>query len=167
MSVLLITCCLLLQPPGKTDTAKTEQLKPKPTLNQLLAKLRDLSSEQQAELKKLNTEYAALIAELEAERDSKLAAVLNKNQKEQVARLLAEELDQYRVVLTAKFNRPGQLFKPMKDILGLDQLMARQRLDAAPGKPVAENLPKAKAEALVKALAAAGAKAIMEKQEGR
>ncbi|MBL8822954.1 MAG: hypothetical protein JNJ77_10235 [Planctomycetia bacterium] len=167
MSVLLITCCLLLQSPGKTDTAKTEQPKPKPTLNQLLAKLRDLSSEQQAELKKLNTEYAALIAELEAERDSKLAAVLNKNQKEQIARLLAEELDQYRVVLTAKFNRPGQLFKPMKDILGLDQLMARQRLDVALGKPVAENLPKAKAEALVKAFTAAGAKVIMEKQEGR
>jgi len=167
MSVLLITCCLLLQPPGKTEAAKTEQPKPKPTLNQLLAKLRDLSSEQQAELKKLNTEYATMIAELEAERDSKLAAVLNKNQKEQIARLLAEELDQYRVVLTAKFNRPGQLFKPMKDILGLDQLMARQRLDVAPGKPVAENLPKAKAEALVKALTAAGAKVIMEKQEGR
>lgn len=163
----LLLSCLFLQPPGKTDFAKTEPPKLKPTLNQLLVKLKDLSTEQQAELKKLNDEYATMIAELEAERDSKLAAVLNKNQKEEIARLLAEELDRYRVFLSAKFNRTGQLFKPMKDILGLEPGVTRQRLEGAPGKPLAENLTRTKAEALVKALNAAGAKAVMEKHEGR
>ena len=45
--------------------------------------------EQQAELKKLQNEYAAMIAELEAERDSKLALVLTKEQRETMAKLWA------------------------------------------------------------------------------
>ena len=163
MSTLMLACCLMVQPPSKTDQAKPVDTKP--SITRLLPKLTDLRPEQQAELKKLNEEYAAMIRELETERDSKLAAVLTKEQRETLARLLAEELDRYRVKLNARFNRPNALFKPMKDILGMDPPAARSRLDGAPDKPIAENLPKAKADALVKAFNAVGAKAVMEKQE--
>jgi len=166
VTVLVLCVCLFLQPPGKGDAPKTEPpAATKPNMAKLLPMLKDLKPEQQAELKKLQNEYAAMIAELEAERDSKLALVLTKEQRETMARLLAEEMDRYRVVLKAKFGRPGAMFKPMKDILGLDPNEAKARIDRGPDKPVAENLPKAKADALVKAFTAAGAKAAMEKQE--
>lgn len=161
---LMLTCCLVFQPPGKTDQSKNEP-PAKPSITRLIPKLKDLKPEQQAELKKLNDEYTAMITELENERDGKLAAVLTKDQREMLARLLAEELDRYRVVLKAKFNKPAALFKPMKEILGLEPNEAKSRIDKTPDKPVAENLPKAKAEALVKAFTAAGAKVGLEKQE--
>lgn len=155
----LLLLCFISQPP------KAEPAPAKPSISRLLPKLKDLQPEQQAEIKKLSAEYAALIAELEAERESKLAAVLTREQREALAKLLAEEVDRYRVVLTAKFNKAGSVFKPMKEILGLDAGAAKARLDQAPEKPIAENLPKVKADALLKALNAAGAKAMLEKQE--
>lgn len=163
---LMLTCCLVIQPPGKGEAVKGEPpATEKPSISKLLPKLKDLTPEQQAELKKLNDEYAVMIRELETERDSKLAAVLSKEQRESLARLLAEELDRYRVMLRAKFNRPAALFKPMKDILGLDSGVAKARIDQTPDKPVAEQLTKAKADALVKAFTALGAKAVVEKHE--
>ena len=51
--------------------------------------------------------------------------------------------------------------------LSLEPGEAMRRLTAAPHNPVAENLTRGKAEALVKALNAAGAKAVMEKQEAK
>jgi len=166
MIMLTLFVSLLLQPPGKTEQSKGEPPAPtKPNLAKLLPMLKDLKPEQQADLKKLQDEYAAMIADLEAERDSKLALVLTKEQRETMARLWAEELDRYRVVFKAKFNRPNALFKPMKDILGIEPNEARARIDKTPDKPVAENLPKAKADALVKAFTAAGAKVALEKQE--
>lgn len=162
MTLILLT--VISQPPGKTDSAKNEQPPVKPSISRLLPKLKDLKPEQQTELKKLNDEYAAMIAELEAERDSKLSAVLTKEQREALARLLADEVDRYRVVLRAKFNRPAALFKPMKDILGLDPQAAKLRVDKTPDQPLAEKLPRDKAEALVKALTAAGAKATLERE---
>ena len=163
---LMLTCCLVFQPPGKGEATKVEPpVVVKPSISKLLPKLKDLKPEQQAELKKLNDEYAAMIAELETERDGKLAAVLSKEQREMLARLLAEELDRYRVVFKAKFNKPGALFKPMKEILGLDPNEAKARIDRGMEKPIAEDLPKAKAEALVKAFTGAGAKVGLEKQE--
>ncbi len=165
---LWLVLSLFLQPPSKGD-AKTEPPKSeapaKPSMSKLLPKLKDLKPEQQAELKKLSTEYAAMIAELETERDSKLAAVLTKDQRDELARLLAEEVDRFRVVLRAKFNRPQQLFKPMKDVLGMDIPTAKARVDQTPNKPLAEDLTKAKADALLKAITALGVKAVIEKQE--
>lgn len=166
MSILVVCACLILQPPGKGDGAKSEPpVVEKPSISKMLPKLKDLKPEQQAELKKLNDEYSAMIRELETERDGKLAAVLTKEQREMLAKLLAEELDRYRVMLRAKFNRPNTLFKPMKDILGLEAGAAKARIDQTPDKPVAEQLTKAKADALVKAFTALGAKAVVEKHE--
>lgn len=160
MPYLLLACLLLVQPPAQSEPPVA-----KPSLARLLPRLKDVKPEQQAEIKKLSAEYAAMIAELEAERESKLAAVLTREQREALSKLLAEEVDRYRVVLSVKFNRVGNVFKPMKEILGLDAAAAKARFDQAPAKPVADNLPKAKAEALLKALNAAGAKAMIEKQE--
>jgi ribosomal protein L7/L12 len=160
----LFLCTLLTQPPGKTAPAKSEPPPAKPSISRLLPQLKDLKQEQQAELKKLNDEYAAMIAELEAERDSKLSAVLTKDQRETLARLLADEIDRYRVVLRVRMPRPQALFKPMKDVLGLDPQAAKLRVDKTPDQPLAEHLPRAKAEALVKALSAAGAKATLERE---
>lgn len=166
MTTLVVCMCLFIQPPGKSDAPKAEPSSAtKPNVSKLLPMLKDLKPEQQAELKKLQDEYAAMIAELEAERDSKLALVLTKEQRETMARLWAEELDRYRVVLKAKFPRPAALFKPMKEILGLDPNEAKARIDRGLDNPIAENLPKAKANALVKAFTAAGAKVGLEKQE--
>lgn len=166
MLVWVISCCLLLQPPGKGDVPKGQPpVATKPSVAKFLPMLKDLKPEQQAELKKLQAEYAAMIAELEAERDSKLSLVLTREQRETMAKLFAEEMDRYRVVLKAKFGKPGALFKPMKDILGLDPNEAKARIDRGMENPIAENLPKAKADALVKAFTAAGAKVGLEKQE--
>jgi ribosomal protein L7/L12 len=166
VNVLVLCACLFLQPPGKGEAPKAEPpVATKPNMAKLLPMLKDLKPEQQAELKKLQNEYAAMIAELEAERDSKLALVLTKEQRETMAKLWAEELDRYRVVLKVKFGKPGALFKPMKEILGLDPNEAKARIDRGPDKPVAENLTKAKADALVKAFTAAGAKVALEKEE--
>jgi ribosomal protein L7/L12 len=162
----VIACCLLLQPPAKGDAAKGQPpVTTKPSVAKYLPMLKDLKPEQQVELKKLQAEYAAMIAELEAERDSKLSLVLTREQRETMAKLFAEEMDRYRVVLKAKFGKPGALFKPMKDILGLDPNEAKARIDRGMENPIAENLPKAKADALVKAFTAAGAKVGLEKQE--
>lgn len=160
----LLLCTLLTQPPGKTAPAKSDPPASKPSISRLLPQLKDLKPEQQAELKKLNDEYAAMIAELEAERDSKLSAVLTKDQRDALARLLADEIDRYRVLLRVKARNPASLFKPMKDVLGLDQQAIKLRVDKAPDQPLAENLPRAKAEALVKALTAAGAKVTLERE---
>lgn len=166
MNVLVVCVCLFIQPPAKADAPKGQPpVATKPSVAKFLPMLKDLKPEQQAELKKLQTEYAAMIAELEAERDSKLSLVLTREQRETMARLFAEELDRYRVVLKAKFSKPGALFKPMKDILGLDPNEAKARIDRGMENPIAENLPKAKADALVKAFTAAGAKVGLEKQE--
>jgi ribosomal protein L7/L12 len=166
VNVLVLCACLFLQPPTKSDSSKEQPPgNAKPNVSKLLPMLKDLKPEQQAELKKLQDEYAAMIAELEAERDSKLALVLTKEQREKIARLWAEELDRYRVVLKAKFGKPGALFKPMKEILGLDPNEAKARIDRGMENPIAENLTKAKADALVKAFTAAGAKVGLEKQE--
>ncbi|MFT3880820.1 MAG: ribosomal protein L7/L12 [Gemmatales bacterium] len=163
----IVTCIFLfIQPPSKGDAPKGQPpVATKPSVAKFLPMLKDLKPEQQAELKKLQTEYAAMIAELEAERDSKLSLVLTREQRETMAKLFAEELDRYRVVLKAKFGKPGALFKPMKDILGLDPNEAKARIDRGMENPIAENLPKAKADALVKAFTAAGAKVGLEKQE--
>jgi len=166
VNVLVVCACLFLQPPSKGDAAKKQPpVVAKPSLAKFLPMLKDLKPEQQTELKKLQDEYAAMIAELEAERDSKLSLVLTKEQRETVARLFAEELDRYRVVLKAKFPRPAALFKPMKEILGVDPNEAKARIDRGMENPIAENLTKAKADALVKAFTAAGAKVGLEKQE--
>ena len=83
MNVLVLCACLFLQPPGKGEAPKAEPpVTTKPNMAKLLPMLKDLKPEQQAELKKLQNEYAAMIAELEAERDSKLALVLTKEQRE-------------------------------------------------------------------------------------
>lgn len=167
MSLLLVVC-LLLQPPGKNETKSgppKSEPPARPSITKLLPRLKDLKPEQQAEMKKLNDEYAAMIADLETERDSKLAAVLTKDQRDDLARLLAEEIDRYRVVIRVRFNRPQQLFKPMKDILGMEVVAARDRINQTPAKPLAEDLPKAKADALLKAITAMGVKAVIEKQE--
>lgn len=167
MHDLVVCVLLLIQPPGKGEPAKSEPPKvTKPNILKLLPLLKDLKPEQQAELKKLQTEYAAMIAELETERDSKLALVLTKEQREAMARLWAEEIDRYRLVLKARFNRPQAVFKAMKEFAGMEANEARVRIDRGLEKPVAENLPKAKADALVKAFTAAGAKVVLEKQEG-
>lgn len=166
MNVLVVFACLIIQPPGKGEQSKGQPpVVTKPSVAKFLPMLKDLKPEQQAELKKLQTEYAAMIAELEAERDSKLSLVLTREQRETMAKLFAEELDRYRVVLKAKFGKPGALFKPMKEILGLDPNEAKARIDRGMENPIAENLPKAKADALVKAFTAAGAKVGLEKQE--
>jgi len=158
---------LFIQPPGgKGETSKGQPpVVAKPSVSKFLPMLKELKPEQQSELKKLQTEYAAMIAELEAERDSKLSLVLTREQRETMAKLFAEELDRYRVVLKAKFPRPAAMFKPMKEILGLDPNEAKARIDRGMENPIAENLPKAKADALVKAFTAAGAKVGLEKQE--
>jgi ribosomal protein L7/L12 len=161
-SVLLI---LGLSLPIKQDAAKTDS--PRPSVARLWPKLKDLQVEQKEQLKKITEDYAAQIAELEAERDQRLAALLSKPQREELAAMVAEEVDRYRVVLKAKFNRPGPAAPKVREILGLESGEALKRLNAAPEKPVAENLPRAKADALVKALNAAGAKAVMEKQEAK
>ncbi len=162
---LLCWTIFLIQPPGKTDQSKSPSAEPaRPSIGRLWPKLKDATPEQIAQLKKIMEEYAQQIAELEAERDGKLAAVLSKAQRETLAALAAEEVDRYRVVLKARFNRPAQVAKPFKDILGLDLPEVRSRLEGAPGKPVAENLIKSKADALTRALNAAGASATAEKQ---
>jgi ribosomal protein L7/L12 len=160
----LLLCTLLTQPPGKTAPVKSDPPASKPSISRLLPQLKDLKPEQEAELKKLNDEYAAMIAELEAERDSKLTAVLTKDQRETLAKLLADEIDRYRVMLRVKPRNPASLLKPMRDVLGLDPQAIRTRVDKSPDQPVAENLTRAKAEALVKALNAAGAKAMLERE---
>jgi ribosomal protein L7/L12 len=163
-----LSLLLLLQPPGKKENSPPPTSEPvRPSIAKLWPKLTDLKAEQTDQLKKIMADYAAQIAEIEAERDSKLAAILSTAQREALAAIAAEAVDRYRVVLQAKFNRPGQLFKPFKEILGLDPNETSARLDAAPNKPVAENLSKAKADALVKTLNAAGAKAVAEKQEDK
>lgn len=166
MTAIVICICLFIQPPGKGDAPKGQPpVASKPSVAKFLPMLKDLKPEQQSELKKLQAEYAAMIAELEAERDSKLSLVLTREQRETMAKLFAEELDRYRVVLKAKFGKPGTMFKPMKDILGLDPNEAKARIDRGMEHPIAENLTKAKADALVKAFTAAGAKVGLEKQE--
>lgn len=164
MGSLLIAVFLVQQPPAKGETPKTPS-PARPSVARLWPRLKDLQAEQKELLKKISDEYAAQIAELEAERDQRMASVLSKTQREELAALAAEEVDRYRVVLRAKFNRPGQMVKPMRDILGVDQPEAMKRINLAPEKPLAENLPRTKGEALVKALVAAGAKADLEKQE--
>jgi ribosomal protein L7/L12 len=159
MLTLILLTFIQPQEPPKAEA--------KPSIVRILPKLKDLKPEQQAELKKLSEEYAALIADLEKERDSKLAAVLSKEQRDEVARLVAEEMDRYRVVLREKMRRPQDLFKAMKDVLNLDPPAAKQRIDQTPAKPLAEDLTKAKADALLKAITAAKAKAVIEKQEDK
>jgi ribosomal protein L7/L12 len=163
-----LSLLLLLQPPGKKDNTPPASAEPvRPSIAKLWPKLTDLKAEQSEQLKKIMADYAAQIAEIEAERDSKLAAVLSTAQREALATLAAEAVDRYRVVLQAKPKGPAPLFKPFKEILGIDPNETRARFDAAPNKPIAENLPKAKADALVKALGAAGVKAVAEKEESK
>lgn len=166
MNALVVYACIIIQSPSTGDAPKGQPpVATKPSVAKFLPMLKDLKPEQQAELKKLQAEYAAMIAELEAERDSKLSLVLTREQRETMAKLFAEELDRYRVVLKAKFPRPATMFKPMKEILGLDPNEAKARIDRGLENPIAENLTKAKADALVKAFTAAGAKVGLEKQE--
>ena len=162
----LLLMVLFSQPPSASEPVITDgKAESRPSITRFLPLLKDLQPEQKKEIQKLQEEYAALIGELEKERDSKLAAVLNREQRDELARLLAEETDRYRVVLRARVNRPQQLFKPLKDTRGLAPAAARTRIEQTPNKPLAEDLPKAKADALLKAVNAAGAKAVLEKQE--
>ena len=160
MYVLLMLLSLVQQSPAKQDP-------PRPSVGKLWPKLKDLKPEQKEQLKKITDDYAAQIAELEAERDQRLASILSKTQREELAAMAAEEVDRYRVVLKAKFNRPAQVAPKLREILGLEPGEAMRRLNAAPDKPIAENLTRAKADALVKALTAGGAKAALEKQEAK
>lgn len=137
----------------------------RPSIAHLWPRLTSLQPEQKVQLRKLCDDYAAQIAELEAERDQRLASVLTRTQREQLAAMAADEVDRFRVVLRTKPNRPGPLAKPLRDILALEPGEAMRRLNAAPGTPLATGLPRDKANALVKALTAAGAKVEMEKQE--
>jgi ribosomal protein L7/L12 len=163
-----LSLLLLLQPPGKKDNSPQPPSEPvRPSIARLWPKLTDLKPEQSEQLKKIMADYAAQIAEIEAERDSKLTAILSTAQREALATLAAEAVDRYRVVLQSKPKGPGPLLKPFREILGLDPNETRARFEGAPNKPIAEDLPKAKADALVKALAAAGAKAFAERQESK
>jgi ribosomal protein L7/L12 len=164
----ILLLLFLIQPSGKKDNSPKPPSEPiRPSIAKLWPKLTDLKPEQSEQLKKIMADYAAQIAEIEAERESKLAAILSTTQREALATLAAEAVDRYRVVLQAKPKGPGPLFKPFKEILGLDQNETRARFEGAPNKPIAEDLPKAKADALVKALAAAGARAVAERQESK
>jgi hypothetical protein len=142
-----------------------QQAVPRPSVAKLWPKLKDLQAEQKEQLKKITDDYAAQIAELEAERDQRLASVLTKAQREELAAMAAEEIDRYRVVVRAKIARPGQVAPKIREILGLEAGEAMRRINGVPDKPIAENLTRAKADALVKALNAGGVKAAMEKQE--
>ena len=88
MSVLLIALVLT---PAWQDA-------PRPSIAKLWPKLKDVSTAQRDQLKKITDDYAAQIAELEAERDQKLAALLTPEQRTALAALAAKAAEEASTV---------------------------------------------------------------------
>ena len=70
----------------------------------------------------------------------------------------AEEQTEFTVLLTAFGDNKVNVIKAVREITGLGLKEAKDLVDAAP-KPVKEAVPKADAEAILKKLIDAGAKA--------
>lgn len=142
-----------------------EDPKPLP-VHELWKQLADVKAEQKTQLESIAQEYADRIAELEAQRNDKMLAILSREQVKKLSEIVAERNQKYRVMVKDK-PRPAQvpmISKVLKEQLKLTDAEAKGRIEKAPGQPLAMDLDKAKAEALVKAFPGAAGRFSVEKQ---